>query len=70
MPDAALWAEILAMFFGRFEIIVLIVSLIKLGKDAFVSCRMQDTLFGVKRYDKGKADSGLQVGADPGNDPL
>jgi trk system potassium uptake protein TrkH len=34
MPDAALWAEILAMFFGRFEIIVLIVSLIKLGKDA------------------------------------
>jgi len=33
MPDAALWAEILAMFVGRFEIIVLIVSLIKLGKD-------------------------------------
>jgi len=34
MPDLALWAEILAMFLGRFEFIVLIVSLIKLGKDA------------------------------------
>lgn len=34
MPDAALWAETLAMFLGRFEFIVLIVSLIKLGKDA------------------------------------
>ncbi|MCM2287071.1 MAG: TrkH family potassium uptake protein [Desulfobacula sp.] len=33
MPDVALWAEILAMFVGRFEIIVLIVSLIKLSKD-------------------------------------
>jgi hypothetical protein len=30
----------------------------------------QQALFGVKRYDKGKADSGLQVGADPGNDQL
>ena len=36
MPDAALWAEIFAMFLGRFEFIVLIVSLIKLGKDAWL----------------------------------
>lgn len=34
MPDAALWAEILAMFLGRLEFVVVIVSLLKLGKDA------------------------------------
>lgn len=33
MPEAALWAEIFAMFFGRLEIMVLIVSLLKLGRD-------------------------------------
>jgi trk system potassium uptake protein TrkH len=33
MPDAALWAEILAMFLGRLEFIVVIVSLLKLGRD-------------------------------------
>lgn len=43
MPDIALWAEILAMFLGRFEFIVLIVSLIKLGKDARL---MTPALFG------------------------
>ena len=36
MPDAALWAEILAMFLGRLEFIVVIVSLLKLGRD----CRL------------------------------
>nr|NJM04749.1 TrkH family potassium uptake protein [Desulfobacula sp.] len=39
MPDVALWAETLAMFLGRFEILVLIVSLIKLGKDARIMTR-------------------------------
>ncbi len=34
MPDAALWAEILAMLLGRLEFIVVIVSLLKLGKDS------------------------------------
>ncbi|RJQ83635.1 MAG: TrkH family potassium uptake protein [Desulfobacteraceae bacterium] len=34
MPDAALWAEMLAMFLGRLEFIIVIVSLIKLVKDA------------------------------------
>ena len=34
MPDAALWAETLAMFLGRLEFIVVIVSLIKLSRDS------------------------------------
>jgi len=34
MPDAALWAEIFAMFLGRLEFTVLIVSLLKLGRDS------------------------------------
>jgi len=33
MPDAALWAEILAMFLGRLEFVVVIVSLLKIGRD-------------------------------------
>ena len=33
MPDAALWAEILAMFLGRLEFTVVIVSLLKLFRD-------------------------------------
>lgn len=33
MPDAALWAETLAMFLGRLEFMVVIVSLLKLGRD-------------------------------------
>jgi trk system potassium uptake protein TrkH len=33
MPDAALWAEILAMFLGRLEFTVVIVSLLKLLRD-------------------------------------
>ena len=33
MPDVCLWAEIFAMFLGRLEFIVVIVSLFKLGKD-------------------------------------
>lgn len=33
MPEMALWAEILAMFLGRLEFLVVILSLIKLGKD-------------------------------------
>ena len=33
MPDAALWAEIVAMFLGRLEFLVVIVSLIKLTRD-------------------------------------
>ena len=36
MPEAALWAEIIAMFLGRLEFIVVIVSLIKLSRD----CRL------------------------------
>lgn len=35
MSDAALWAEILAMFLGRFEIIILMITLIKVGKDGW-----------------------------------
>ena len=34
MPDAALWAEILAMFLGRLEFMVVIVSLLKLARDS------------------------------------
>lgn len=34
MPDGALWAEIIAMFLGRLEFMVVIVSLFKLGKDS------------------------------------
>jgi trk/ktr system potassium uptake protein len=34
MPDVALWAEIFGMFLGRLEFIVVIVSLLKLGKDS------------------------------------
>ena len=33
MSDVALWAEMLAMFLGRLEFIVVIVSLLKLGRD-------------------------------------
>jgi len=33
MPDAALWAEILAMFLGRLEFVVVIVGLLKLVRD-------------------------------------
>jgi trk system potassium uptake protein len=33
MPDVALWTEILAMFLGRLEFMVVIVSLLKLGRD-------------------------------------
>jgi trk system potassium uptake protein TrkH len=33
MPGAALWAEILAMFLGRLEFMVVFVSLLKLGRD-------------------------------------
>lgn len=33
MPDTALWAETLAMFLGRLEFVVVIISLIKLGRD-------------------------------------
>ncbi|MDQ7784363.1 MAG: TrkH family potassium uptake protein [Desulfomonilaceae bacterium] len=36
MPDAALWAEILVMFLGRLEFIVVIVSVLKLGRDGRV----------------------------------
>ncbi len=34
MPDVALWAEILAMFLGRLEFMVVIVSLIKILRDS------------------------------------
>ncbi len=37
MPDGALWAEIAAMFLGRLEFFIIIVSALKLGKDV---CRM------------------------------
>jgi trk system potassium uptake protein TrkH len=37
MPDAALWAQTLAMFLGRLEFIVVIVSLLKLGRDSRVA---------------------------------
>jgi trk system potassium uptake protein TrkH len=33
MPDGALWAETLAMFLGRLEFMVVIISLFKLGRD-------------------------------------
>ena len=33
MPDVALWAETLAMFLGRLEFMVVIVSILKLGRD-------------------------------------
>jgi trk system potassium uptake protein len=33
MPDTALWAEIIAMFLGRLEFFVVIISLLKVGKD-------------------------------------
>jgi trk system potassium uptake protein TrkH len=33
MPDGALWAEILAMFLGRLEFIIVVISLLKIGKD-------------------------------------
>ena len=33
MPDVALWAETFAMFLGRLEFFVVIISLIKLGRD-------------------------------------
>jgi trk system potassium uptake protein TrkH len=33
MPSAALWAETFAMFRGRLEFIVVIISLLKLGRD-------------------------------------
>ncbi|MDQ1330314.1 MAG: trk/ktr system potassium uptake protein [Thermodesulfobacteriota bacterium] len=33
MPDIALWAETLAMFLGRLEFFVVVISLIKLGRD-------------------------------------
>jgi len=33
MPDGVLWAQIIAMFLGRLEFFVVIVSLIKIGKD-------------------------------------
>ncbi|MBN2719914.1 MAG: TrkH family potassium uptake protein [Proteobacteria bacterium] len=33
MPDSALWAEIVAMFLGRLEFIVVITSLLKIGRD-------------------------------------
>ncbi|HOX12439.1 MAG TPA: TrkH family potassium uptake protein [Spirochaetia bacterium] len=34
MPDAALWAETLAMFLGRLELTIVFVSLAKIGTDA------------------------------------
>ncbi|MBN2718184.1 MAG: hypothetical protein JXX14_20230 [Deltaproteobacteria bacterium] len=46
MPNAALCAEIFAMFLGRLEFIVIIVSVLKLGKDARMAiawiCRKMD----------------------------
>lgn len=33
MPDMALWAETLAMFLGRLEFLVVVVSLLKFGRD-------------------------------------
>lgn len=33
MPDAALWAEIFAMFLGRLELLVVFTSLFKVGRD-------------------------------------
>jgi trk system potassium uptake protein len=34
MPDAALWTETIAMFLGRLEFFVVIVSLLKIGGDS------------------------------------
>jgi len=34
MSDTVLWAETIAMFLGRLEFIVVIVSLLKLGRDS------------------------------------
>jgi len=34
MPDAALWSETIAMFLGRLEITVVIVSLLRVGRDS------------------------------------
>jgi len=36
MPDAGLWAETLAMFLGRLEFFVVIISVIKIGRDVRV----------------------------------
>jgi trk system potassium uptake protein TrkH len=41
MPDAALWAETFAMFLGRLEFFVIIVSLLKLGKDVRLVIKMK-----------------------------
>ena len=38
MPGTALWAETLAMFLGRLEFMVVIVSLLKLGRDGRQLC--------------------------------
>lgn len=35
MPDVALWAETFAMFLGRLEFFVVVISLIKLGRDGW-----------------------------------
>lgn len=41
MPDVALWAETFAMFLGRLEFFVIIVSLLKLGKDVRLAIKMK-----------------------------
>ncbi len=41
MPDAALWAETLAMFLGRLELTVVFVSLAKVGDDARIAFSRQ-----------------------------
>ncbi|RJP75167.1 MAG: TrkH family potassium uptake protein, partial [Desulfobacteraceae bacterium] len=53
MPDAALWTEMIAMFLGRLEFIVVIVSLLKIGGDgrrilarAGLLCKRLDRLSG------------------------
>jgi trk system potassium uptake protein TrkH len=33
MPDSTLWSEIIAMFLGRLEFMVVIISLLKLFRD-------------------------------------
>jgi trk system potassium uptake protein TrkH len=45
MPDAALWAELLAMFLGRLEFIVVILSLFKLVRDGrlIIARTLQET---------------------------
>jgi len=43
MPGAALWAEILAMFLGRLEFIVVIVSLLKLVRDGQLAMTRKTT---------------------------